>query len=93
MAALPPRDRWLNATTYCRNRAVLAVSTAVADSVGKHGVDHGAFSRGSEARARGRAVLGLPDDVPVIGTVGNLTAKKDQRSLLRRPDARLTSWR
>ncbi len=47
--------------------------------------------------SRPAATLDLPTDAPVVGTVGNLTAKKDQSTLLRafailrgdRPDARL----
>ena len=38
----------------------------------------------SSARAVARARLGLLDDEPVVGTVGNFTAKKDQACLLRR---------
>ncbi|WP_344342662.1 glycosyltransferase, partial [Kitasatospora putterlickiae] len=52
---------------------------------------------GPAARAAARAGLGLPDDAFVVGTVGNLTPKKDQATLLAahaallrsRPDARL----
>lgn len=47
-----------------------------------HGIDPAAVSRGPEARRRARAALGLAEDAPVVGSVGNLTAKKDQRALL-----------
>ena len=39
--------------------------------------------RDAAARAAARALLGLGADEPVIGTVGNLTAKKDHATLLR----------
>ncbi|GGQ93626.1 glycosyltransferase [Kitasatospora griseola] len=101
--------RWANALTYRRNDAVIAVSHAVAAGIGRrrpddgwltvvhHGPDLGDAPAGPAARRAARAELGLPEDALVIGTVGNLTAKKDQASLLTafallrrtRPDARL----
>ncbi len=100
--------RWANALTYGRNDAVIAVSHAVAAGIGRrrpgdwltvvhHGPDLGDAPSGPAARRAARAELGLPDEALVIGTVGNLTAKKDQAALLaafallrrRRPDARL----
>ncbi|MFD5918907.1 glycosyltransferase [Kitasatospora sp. NPDC058201] len=102
--------RWANALTYRRNDAVIAVSHAVertipADrrrpgdwvTVVHHGPDLAGAPEGPAARAAARAGLGLPDDAFVVGTVGNLTPKKDQAALLaahaalrrRRPDARL----
>lgn len=88
--------RIANAATYQRNDAVVAVSRAVAGSVGKaararedgwmrvvhHGPDLGGAPDGPEARARARSALGLPQDAVVIGTVGNHTPKKDQATLL-----------
>lgn len=69
-----------------------------------HGIDlaalhdgTGADANSDNARANARRLLDLPDDVPVVGTVGNLTAKKDHATLLdafdavraQRPAARL----
>jgi glycosyltransferase involved in cell wall biosynthesis len=102
--------RWANALTYRRNAAVMAVSGGVAASIRSsgpgsvvpvevvvHGIDIATLHHGHEARSRARALLDLPDDAPVIGTVGNFTAKKDHACLLdafammrsERADARL----
>lgn len=86
---------WANALTYDRNDAVLAVSQAVADSIDPrrtgprpvevlhHGIDFDAMRRGPAARAEARALLGLAPEAFVVGTVANMTPKKDQDSLLR----------
>lgn len=90
--------RWANALTYARNDHVLAVSKAVAESVDLQKVLGGATLRpvevlhhgirirpgraGSRDRDAARDKLGLPTQVPVVGTVANLTPKKDQRGLL-----------
>lgn len=89
--------RWANAMTYHRNSRVLAVSQGVADSVRPprllrrsappvevlvHGIDLSTVRRDPATRARTRAALGFDDDELVVGTVGNLTAKKDHRTLL-----------
>ncbi|MFF0298207.1 glycosyltransferase [Kitasatospora sp. NPDC004614] len=85
--------RWANALTYGRNDAVIAVSHAVAAGIERrrpgdwltvvhHGPDLGDAPSGPAARRAARAELGLPEDALVIGTVGNLTAKKDQATLL-----------
>jgi glycosyltransferase involved in cell wall biosynthesis len=97
--------RWTNAATYGRNAAAIAVSDGVAGSISSsvpvdvvvHGIDVAALHHGAAARDRARTLLGLPADAPVIGTVGNFTAKKDHASLLtaftavhdERPAARL----
>lgn len=87
---------WANAATYRRNDAVIAVSQAVAQSMRAgflprfpattevllHGVEHSLQRSGPVARRRARTMLGIAEDAFVIGTVGNLTAKKDQRTLL-----------
>ena len=83
--------RWLNRLTYRRNAAVMAVSDGVAQSIRSsvpvevviHGIDSAAMHHGPEARARARAALGIAADAPVVGTVGNMTAKKDHATLLR----------
>jgi glycosyltransferase involved in cell wall biosynthesis len=48
-----------------------------------HGIDVGAVPAGPGRRSAARALLGLADDVAVVGTVGNFTAKKDHPTLLR----------
>lgn len=87
-----PATRFLNARSYDTNAAVIAVSDAVAASIDPavgppvhtviHGIDSTAFDRGPRARAAARRLLGLEEDDLVVGTVGNFTVKKDQRSLL-----------
>ena len=85
---------WANALTYGRNARALAVSSAVASSIrplrsGRppvevlvHGIDVAAILSASHTRGAARALLGIDEAVPVIGTVGNFTAKKDHRTLL-----------
>ncbi|MEU1507347.1 glycosyltransferase [Kitasatospora sp. NPDC005748] len=105
-----PATRWANALTYRRNDAVIAVSHAVERTIPAarrrpgawvhvvhHGPDLAGAPQGPAARAAARAGLGLPQDAFVVGTVGNLTPKKDQSTLLAahaelcrgRPPARL----
>ena len=87
-----------NAMTFRRNAAVLAVSDAVASTIlppwwvgpGRqprietlhHGVDVSRANQGAPARRAGRERLGIGEDTPVVGTVGNLTPKKDHLGLL-----------
>jgi glycosyltransferase involved in cell wall biosynthesis len=86
-----PLTRWANRLTYRRNRAVIAVSDGVAASIRSrvpvdvvlHGVEADRARVSSTARAEARARLGLGADEPVVGTVGNFTAKKDHANLLR----------
>jgi len=86
-----PATRWANRATYRRNDAVIAVSDGVAASIKSrvpvdvvlHGVESSDVRRDPGARSAARAALGLGADEPVIGTVGNLTAKKDHETLLR----------
>ena len=104
---------WANALTYGRNDRVVAVSQAVAASVHSrraprhdpeslevvlHGLHPTRATPADEGRRQvARDKLELPADVPVVGTVGNLTAKNDHSTLLRafrrvlteQPDARL----
>ncbi len=94
--------RTANQWTYGRNQHAFAVSDGVADSIRRprrlvrgwpsvstllHGVDPDGAPRGKEARAAARAELGIADDVPVVGTVANLTPKKDQATLVAAVDA------
>jgi glycosyltransferase involved in cell wall biosynthesis len=101
------RYRWptyaVNAMSYGRNDAVLAVSEGVADSIVRprwavvgspppvevllHGVEPSTALHGPAARADARAELGLDDSTPVVGTVANFTPKKDHLGLLRAMDA------
>ncbi|MFV0526936.1 MAG: glycosyltransferase, partial [Acidimicrobiales bacterium] len=88
--------RLLNAVTFHRNQAVVAVSDRVAASIRPprllrppevvtihHGTVPGAaVTLTPAARASARRSIGLDPDRPVVGTVGNLTAKKDHRTLL-----------
>lgn len=85
-----------NLVTYAVNDHVLAVSGAVAQSIERrrvprvrplppievlvHGIDLAAASTSTPAEVRER--LGLPANALVVGTVGNLTPKKDHRTLL-----------
>lgn len=88
---------WMNAVTYHRNRLVLAVSQGVADSirpprwpmrprprieVAVQGIDPASARIGPAARAEGRRRLGIDPDALVVGTVGNLSAKKDHKNLM-----------
>ncbi|CAN5133390.1 hypothetical protein BH24ACT1_BH24ACT1_11310 [soil metagenome] len=86
---------WGNALTWGRNRVVIAVSESVASSIRPlplgpsprvevvvQGIDVAAAQHGPAARAEARVLLDLGADDPVVGTVGNFTAKKDQGMLL-----------
>lgn len=86
--------RWANAATYRRNARAIAVSEEVAGQIRSrvpvetvvHGIDWEALAAPAsrdEAPRLARDTLGLPEGVPVIGTVGNFTAKKDHPTLLR----------
>ena len=89
--------RSANALTYGRNAVVWAVSDGVADTIRLprwlpgprpriitmlHGVEVDGMPRGPAARQAAREALDLDPDVPVIGTVANLTPKKDPATLL-----------
>jgi len=87
---------WANALTYQRNNGVIAVSHAVAASITPrrppslpvrvihHGIEQVAVAVAGEgpARTAARRTLRLPPDAYVVGTVGNFTPKKDQRTLI-----------
>jgi glycosyltransferase involved in cell wall biosynthesis len=88
-----PTTRWLNAATFARNDAVIAVSDAVAGSIRRrdppplhvipNGVDGEALRREARTREEARAVLGVSPDRAVIGTVGGITPKKGHPVLVR----------
>ena len=91
--------RWANMATYSRNRAVIAVSEAVAESIHpprwsagrgippvevvRHGADLASICEGPQARRIARERLAVPDHALVIGSVGNFTEKKDHATLHR----------
>lgn len=89
--------REANSLTLSRNSAVIAVSGAVAESMNKtrrvpwmtpppveviyHGIEVDRVRRGRESRRAARDQLGLGPDDFAVGTVGNLTPKKDHRTM------------
>lgn len=96
--AYRPVARVLNAVTYRRNTAVVAVSEGVAASIDQgasrpllavppvavihHGFDQEAVVRGAAARAAARRHLGFAEDDVLIGTVGAFRPEKNQRLLV-----------
>ena len=90
--------RLLNSLTMRRNDALIAVSASVAHSMRSsairrllsgsepvviyHGIDEAAVCSGADARRSARGLLGFGDDVRLVGTVGSLTPKKDQATLI-----------
>ncbi|MEO8692729.1 MAG: glycosyltransferase [Acidimicrobiales bacterium] len=88
-------SRWANSLTFSRNAAVVAVSTSVAQSIHPpwaahkpsievllHGINLNEIKLQSADRAKARDALGLDPTDLVIGTVGNLTRKKNQQMML-----------
>jgi glycosyltransferase involved in cell wall biosynthesis len=85
----------LNARTFGRNDAVIAVSRGVAASIAlpagagpevtviPNGVDAAGLRRRALSAAEARGALGVPEGVPVVGTVGGITAKKGHAGLVR----------
>lgn len=90
-----PVTRRLNARTFARNDAVIAVSKGVAASISlppgsgpevtviPNGVDAAGIRDRAQSPAAARRELDLPDGVPVVGTVGGITAKKGHAGLVR----------
>lgn len=71
------RARWVTACSAdLRDRAIGLGADAARSSVIPYGVDADHFPRGPDARARGRALLGVADDVPLVVTVGRFVRKK-----------------
>ena len=71
------RARWVTACSAdLRDRAVGLGADAARSSVIPYGVDAESFPRGPEARACGRALLGVAADVPLVVTVGRFVKKK-----------------
>jgi glycosyltransferase involved in cell wall biosynthesis len=92
-----PPIRLLNAATYAANDLTIAVSEGVRRSILAHvrpsrlrrqpvlvpnGVDVDALERSAVSRDAARAVLDLPTDAMVVGTIGNLFGRKGQRYLV-----------
>jgi glycosyltransferase involved in cell wall biosynthesis len=88
-------SRLANAVTLRRNRQVWAVSDGVARSMLRspftrgvdirvmiHGIDPAAFMSAPAARGAALARLGLTPGPFTVGTVGNLTAKKNHDALV-----------
>jgi glycosyltransferase involved in cell wall biosynthesis len=90
-----PATRRLNAATFRRNDAVIAVSRTVAESmrvpgragppvtVIPNGIDVEGLRRRALSREEARAQLGLDPGDLAVGTVGGLTAKKGHAGLVR----------
>lgn len=81
-------SRGANRLTYRRNRAVIAVSEAVAESVARYGVkvitipNGVSCRRDEEAVAKVRAELRLGERDPLVVHVGNIRPHKGHRTLL-----------
>jgi glycosyltransferase involved in cell wall biosynthesis len=71
------RARWVTACSEdLRSRAIAVGATAERSSVIPYGVDSDRFKPDAGARARGRAMLGLADNVPLVFAIGRLVKKK-----------------
>jgi glycosyltransferase involved in cell wall biosynthesis len=88
-----PATRRLNAATFGRQQAAIAVSREVARSIGPrarppvhvipNGVDADAVRALALTREAARDELGLPVGGPVVGAIGGVTAKKGHVHLVR----------
>jgi glycosyltransferase involved in cell wall biosynthesis len=71
------RAAWVTACSGdLRDRAVSLGAAPERTSVIPYGVDSERFAPDPQARAQGRARLGLSDDVPLVAAFGRLVAKK-----------------
>jgi glycosyltransferase involved in cell wall biosynthesis len=84
-----PVTRWANRLTYRRNRAVMAVSGAVAGSVSSWPgrpvivIPNGVAVHAGAAQANAaREELGLSDDAPLVAHVGNIRPGKGHDVLI-----------
>lgn len=80
--------RWANRATWRWQTRVVAVSAEVAGSIGeriggqvpvrvvRNGIDVDAKTPGETDRVRCRSLLGIPDEVPVVGAVGVFRVQK-----------------
>ena len=71
------RARWVTACSEdLRSRAVAIGADAARSNVVPYGVDSERFKPDIEARARGREMLGVADNVPLVFAIGRLVKKK-----------------
>ncbi len=71
------RAGWVTACSAdLRDRALALGADAARSSVVPYGVDAAAVVRDDDARARGRALLGVAADVPLVVTAGRFVKKK-----------------
>ena len=71
------RSRWVTACSEdLRSRAVAIGADNQRSNVIPYGVDSERFKPSADARARGRALLRVADNVPVVVAVGRLVKKK-----------------
>jgi glycosyltransferase involved in cell wall biosynthesis len=71
------RARWVTACSAdLRDRALGLGADAARSSVIPYGVDAAGFPRDAAARARGRDLLGVASDVPVVVAIGRFVRKK-----------------
>ena len=71
------RARWVTACSEdLRSRASAIGADAARSNVIPYGVDSERFKPDADARARGREMLGIADNVPLIFAVGRLVKKK-----------------
>ena len=71
------RAGWVTACSAdLRDRAIGLGADPARASVIPYGVDAAAFARDPGARARGRVLLGVPPDVPLVFAVGRFVRKK-----------------
>jgi glycosyltransferase involved in cell wall biosynthesis len=71
------RAGWVTACSHdLRDRALALGADAARSSVIPYGVDAEGFGPAGEGRARGRALLGVAPDVPLVVAVGRFVKKK-----------------
>ena len=90
------RARWVTACSEdLRARAVAIGAAADRSNVISYGVDSERFKPDADSRARGRHMLGVADNVPLVFAVGRLVKKKgfeyliDAAAMLKRDHPRL----
>ena len=77
------RARWVTACSEdLRSRAIAIGAAAERSNVVPYGVDSDRFKPDAGARARGREMLRVPDNVPVVFAIGRLVKKKGYEYLI-----------